>query len=110
LKIAVASSDGIVVNRHFGRADKFYIYEKEDENIRFLEVRWGLAFCRNGEHEEIELKNAVELIDDCRVLLVLQIGSVPKDLLFHNNTVTYCVKGYVEDVLKLVNNSNHGGN
>ena len=29
--VAIASSDGIVVNSHFGKTDKFYIYEVCEE-------------------------------------------------------------------------------
>lgn len=31
-KIAVASTDGKVVNQHFGRADTFYILETDENN------------------------------------------------------------------------------
>jgi hypothetical protein len=36
--IAVASSDGIVVNQHFGHADKFLIFEvTSDGRFRFID-------------------------------------------------------------------------
>ena len=39
-RVAAASSDGIVINQHFGRADIFYIYEVTGKgNYRFLETR-----------------------------------------------------------------------
>ena len=38
-KVAAASSDGIVINKHFGRADTFYIYEiAENGKYRLLET------------------------------------------------------------------------
>ena len=40
IRVAVASSDGIVVNSHFGRARDFYIYEvSENEDTVLLEKR-----------------------------------------------------------------------
>ena len=37
IRVAVASSDGIVVNSHFGRARDFYIYEvSENEDTVLL--------------------------------------------------------------------------
>lgn len=45
-KVAVASSDGIVVNQHFGRADTFFIYEVAGTgNYRFLETRTVTPVC-----------------------------------------------------------------
>ena len=48
LKVAVASGDGIVVNKHFGHANQFLIYEIRDENISYgenLERRSCYVFC-----------------------------------------------------------------
>ena len=40
-RIAVATSDGIVVNQHFGRADKFRIYDiNQDNTFHFKEERF----------------------------------------------------------------------
>ena len=48
-KVATASSDGIVINQHFGRADIFYIYEiTETGKHRLLETRTVTPVC-NGE-------------------------------------------------------------
>ena len=53
-KIAVASSDGIVLNQHFGHADIFLIYEvNNDESFRFIEIHtvkseWVLHCVRNS--------------------------------------------------------------
>ena len=44
-KIAVATSDGIVVNQHFGHADKFYIYEIQDDIFTKVEVRQTAPAC-----------------------------------------------------------------
>lgn len=38
-KIAFASSDGEMIDRSFGAADRFYIYEVEDGRTCFSEVR-----------------------------------------------------------------------
>ena len=57
-RIAVASSDGIVVNNHFGRAKTFYIYEKSsDETERLIEKREVIPICECANHDEIKLKD-----------------------------------------------------
>ena len=39
LKMAIASSDGKVINQHFGKEKKFIIIESDGEGIKVLEVR-----------------------------------------------------------------------
>ena len=67
-KIAVASSDGIVVNQHFGRADKFLIFKIEnDGSFSFIETRAVKPVCNYGNHDDGKIK-------DCKYLLVSKIG------------------------------------
>ena len=73
--VAVASSDGIVVNQHFGRAGTFFIYEVSETEIKQQEVREVTPVCMGGNHEEERLKKNVEKISDCRYLLVSRIGN-----------------------------------
>ncbi len=74
-KIALASSDGIVVNRHFGRAEKFQIYEINDAHeARFIEERPNVPSCQGFEHSEEILLQAVATIQDCKIVFVSQIG------------------------------------
>lgn len=75
-QVAVASSDGIVVNQHFGRADTFYIYEVMKEGTyRLLEKRVVTPICNGGNHDEKELHNNVSKLKDCRYIVVSRIGA-----------------------------------
>ena len=74
-KIAVASSDGIVVNQHFGRASKFYIYEvKGEDTPKLKDVREVAPVCESGEHDEGRLEENMRALSDCQYMLVLKIG------------------------------------
>lgn len=74
-KVAMASSDGIVVNRHFGRADTFYIYEVAGTgNYRFLETRAVAPVCDGGNHNEEKLCSNIRIFKDCRYIIVSRIG------------------------------------
>ena len=74
-KIAVASSDGIVVNQHFGHADKFLIYEvNNDGNYNFIEIRIVKPVCDYGNHNDKQLTENLRKIHDCKYLLVSKIG------------------------------------
>lgn len=75
-RIAVASTDGKVVNQHFGRAEKFYILTGDSENYSFHyeEERTAIPVCQGGDHEEAEMTRAVKNLSDCRYILVSRIG------------------------------------
>lgn len=76
-RIAVASTDGKVVNQHFGRADVFYIIEADMESraqFELKEIRQAAAFCEGGEHRDDRLDEAVKRIADCEYVLVSKIG------------------------------------
>lgn len=100
MKVAVASSDGIVVNQHFGRADTFYIYELKSrrEAVR-LEKRKGMPFCRGGEHEDQDLLDAVHLLADCEKVFVLQIGRGAEDELLRAGIEPVIAPGIISEVL-----------
>lgn len=100
MKIAVASSDGIVINTHFGRADSFYIYESQGEVIQFVEKRVGKPFCHFGEHEDNQLLDAVELLADCTKVYVLQIGRGAEEALLARGIQAVTARGIITKVLE----------
>lgn len=76
-RIAVASTDGKVVNQHFGRAEVFYILEAdtiEPKKFEVIEIRQVNAFCEGGEHSDARLQEAVQRVRDCQYILVSRIG------------------------------------
>lgn len=77
-RIAVSSTDGKVVNQHFGKTEWFYIVEAdpdEPEQMKCIEMRRVEAFCEGGNHDEQRLEQAVKCIDDCQYVLVSRIGN-----------------------------------
>lgn len=75
IRVAVASSDGIVVNSHFGRARDFYIYEvSENEDTVLLEKRELVPICEAGNHDEERLQDNVKRLSDCDYVAVSRIG------------------------------------
>lgn len=76
-KIAVASTDGKVVNQHFGKAKIFYVIEadmEQKDQFEVVEIRQTSAFCEGGEHSDERLKKAIQKVRDCDYLLVSRIG------------------------------------
>lgn len=74
-KIAVASSDGKVVNQHFGRSRQFLVFEISDTGEwDFREIRSTSPACTNGDHNDSSLDRLINEISDCSVVVVSQIG------------------------------------
>ena len=91
-KIAVATSDGVNVDLHFGSTNVFSIYKAEGENFEFLESRRVInsdndlqkgcncgegGGCGNGSSNTCgggEKSEAVELLSDCRAVVCAKIG------------------------------------
>jgi len=76
VKIAVASGDGKVVDRHFGKADVFHIVEADSEGSQFkiVEQRSVTPVCIAGSHNVQSLHQTAESLSDCQYLLVSKIG------------------------------------
>jgi predicted Fe-Mo cluster-binding NifX family protein len=73
-RVAVASSDGKFVNRHFGQAEQFLIFEISEGNHKYVETRSTAPLCNDQEHSDDRLAGIVKLISDCQVVLVARIG------------------------------------
>jgi len=81
MKVAVISTDGKVINQHFGKASCFYIFEIGGGKIQFLEVRECKPLCGSADYgnpEEI-LNKTISVISDCKALLCARIGSMPQE-------------------------------
>ena len=99
-KVAAASSDGIVINRHFGRADTFYIYEvAEAGNYRFLETRTVTPVCNGGNHSDKELRENISKFKDCKYILVSRIGMGAANIVEQSGITPMELPGMMEESL-----------
>lgn len=95
-KVAVASSDGIVVNNHFGRAKIFYIYQIKDEKTVFLETREVEPVCEMGNHDNSKLRKNLEMLLDCDYLLVSRIGDGARTVASEIGIEAFEIPGIIE--------------
>ena len=101
--IAVASSDGIVVNNHFGHAKIFYIYEVFDDKIEFKEIREVTPVCQTGEHDDERLNENAERFADCDYILASKIGDGAAVVLESKGVIPYQIPGIInESIDKLI--------
>lgn len=97
-KVAVASSDGIVVNQHFGRTDTFYIYEvTETGKYILLETRTVTPVCHGGNHNENELRDTIRKLKDCKYIIVSRIGMGAANLAEQSGITPMELPGMIEE-------------
>ena len=84
IRVAVASSDGIVVNSHFGRARDFYIYEVSENEDTVLLGR---------------LRDNVKRLSDCDYVAVSRIGMGALRVMNEYGIAAMELPGEIEDSL-----------
>jgi len=89
-QVAVASLDGIRVNQHFGRSERFLIYRIDEAGrTELVEERPIRRACGNGSHEEDALTAAAAALSDCSFALVARIGPSAEKLLAKQGVQTF---------------------
>lgn len=82
MKIAFATTDGINVDEHFGRAGMFAVYEMTKDGYEFIETR-RFAEGRDSAIEETKgmgqihddrVQMKVEGLADCKIVYLTEIG------------------------------------
>jgi nitrogen fixation protein NifX len=71
MKIAFTSSNGEMIDQHFGQTDSFQVWEVGPDEARFLEtIRVG----EHGSDEEDRIAARAKLLSDCAIVYTMQIG------------------------------------
>lgn len=74
VRIALASSDGKVINQHFGHATSFHVFDIVDNTARFVESRDVNQCCNGGSHKISAFEKVAQTLSDCRGIIVAKIG------------------------------------
>ena len=101
IRVAAASSDNLCINRHFGRAENFCIADiYGNGSVIRVEERKVVPVCGMGQHDDGELKNAVEALSDCDVVLAVRIGFGAARELEENGITPLEVSGMIDESLQ----------
>jgi len=128
--IAVTSSDGSTINQHFGKAERFMIYEVRDEEQRLVRELAAPPYCNwsasmHGMSPEQftaavqKMKDCAEAppdhrmmpdklsaiaagLGECRVVVTVMIGEAPREELERLGIDVLTIPGPVAEVLKEV--------
>lgn len=79
LRIAVATADGVHIDRHFGQAETFTVYDVTAGGALLVERRVVSEAALSPEEDRRDI--ICRMISDCRCLLVAKIGVAPQERL-----------------------------
>jgi len=96
MKIAVAVSDDEKFTEHFGKAQKFIIYEFNEYEMIFTEKRMSPKI----PGDKHQWGKSLNVIEDCDVIICLQIGLRAKPALKQMGKKIVEDDGSVDDVLQ----------
>ncbi len=79
--VAVATGDGASIDRHFGQAEEFAVYEAGAGWARLVGVRSVSRYCGGPSEcgdEGAALERIVGMLSDCAAVLCVQVGDGPQ--------------------------------
>lgn len=101
-RFGIATTDGIVVNQHFGRAEKFYVYEVEEGKYKKVECREVPPVCQGGEHDDTQMLKTIKSLSDLDCLIVSRVGIRAQQMLEQNGLSVYEMPGMIEESIQKV--------
>ncbi len=96
--VAVASYEGLLINRHMGETDSFLIFKQEGDGYKQLGRRKS-ATKGKGDLRWIELSR---ILKDCRYVLVNGVGAKPVEILQRVGIGVVEMSGLITDGLDAV--------
>ena len=110
MKVAFATTNGVSVDEHFGRAGTFAVYDLNGQGYRFLEMR-KFAEGRDTAVEETKgmgrthddlVEKKVNKLADCKIIYLTEIGGPSASRLIKKGIMPVKVKEIVsiEESLK----------
>ncbi len=104
--IAVTSSDGTMVDTHFGKAERFLVYRIEQQQVQLVQVVAVPSYCSgNGPVHSLmpdKLAAIARALGDCRVVVTAMIGDAPREELERLGVAVHCLDAPVADVVREV--------
>jgi len=98
--VAVATVEGILVNRHLGQAEQFQIWEKTEAGFALVEER----LAPEGGHGFERWQRVADVLKDCRAVLASGIGNNPKQILTQCGVLPVETAGSIATGLRAVYN------
>jgi predicted Fe-Mo cluster-binding NifX family protein len=98
-RVAIATDDGLTVHRHFGRAERFRIYDIDAGGYDFIEERTVARLCAEGGHSAVALEAAVGALEGCDIVVAAKVGPGAAEHLMRSGKRVFEGYGILEDIL-----------
>jgi len=99
MKVALATSDGAFVAKHFGNTPLFLIAEVDAEGWRVVEKRENAPACDRTEHNHERFTKSVDVIRDCGAVICAQIGGFAQNVLSEMGIQALEKTGFCNEIL-----------
>lgn len=100
IKVAIASTDGKYINQHFGKADKFLIFQiNGPDEYEFVELRKTSPSCGKFHEDCQNSIDPVTLLSDCKAVIVSQIGEGASQKLIDHGIIPFANPCFIEEAL-----------
>lgn len=103
-RIAIGTVDEENITEHFGQCSNFRILDisQEEDTVTFVENRITDLQEACGTHQDIKIREKIEALNDCHLVLVKQIGVQSEKLLTHYGIVPLQNQGSINQALKKI--------
>jgi predicted Fe-Mo cluster-binding NifX family protein len=99
-KVAVGSSDKKTICVHFGKCEEFLIYDvTETGAFTLTETRKTEPVCNFGDHDNNELNSVINLLGDCKYILVSKVGPGCEKALSARGIQSFALVDYIDKAL-----------
>lgn len=99
--VAIASTDGETVNEHFGRTDRFLIYDISGDKHSLLEVRKVTPLSNRDKKHTFNaqrMSNVLESVKECKLVYCTKIGDRPRQELEKIGITTVVGKQAINEI------------
>ncbi|HOF32588.1 MAG TPA: NifB/NifX family molybdenum-iron cluster-binding protein [Spirochaetota bacterium] len=101
-KVAVASTDGNIIDLHFGHADRFHIYSVSEQGNSLIELRSVKKYCAGQTECSEDKMDTLKAVSDCDAIISKVIGLSPKKKLEEIGVKVFSMVDTVDSGLKNV--------
>jgi nitrogen fixation protein NifB len=102
MRIAVATTDGMVISKHFGKTPEFCIIDIDEASWtwKITERRENSPACRDGEHDDEAFEKSVGIVADCGAVFVSKMGPHAKVALERRGIQVLEIFGFIDETLE----------
>lgn len=106
MKVGFCSTEGILIDEHFGRSEKIFVYDVSVSKSSFIEERCVVVAEPNREHLDA-IDEKINQIKDCKILYFTQIGGPAAAKLIKNNIFPIKIEGNlpIKDTISMLQKS-----